>query len=61
MLASAALQDFAIMSETDKSMVIDKNLMFRARLRKREDSNTASSQKVASIRAVYFDGKKDKT
>lgn len=64
-VASAVLQDLGIISDADKTNVIDRMKVRRERKRKRKtfdqkvETETASSLEAAPI-GLYFDGRKDK-
>ena len=59
-IASATLTDYGVINKDDKSKVIDKNKVRRARSKLRNE--VVSEQKVkGSLTSLYFDGRKDKT
>ena len=57
-LVSAVLQDVGIINEHDNSMVIDRSKIRRARKRVRK---ALQHDLPASVSALYFDGRKDRT
>ncbi|CAH1110479.1 unnamed protein product [Psylliodes chrysocephalus] len=58
-VASAVLQDIGIINNEDKSSIIDKNKIRRARSRKRE--GILEKNQNLSLRGLFFDGRKDET
>lgn len=58
-IASAALADAGLVSKTDKSHVIDKSKIRRARAKTRSELQSNTLNEL--IRGLYFDGRKDKT
>jgi hypothetical protein len=62
-LATAVLQDFGLVSESDQSKVIDKSKIRRERHKLRENLKDMRSgrAKEQQFTALYFDGKKDDT
>ena len=60
-ITSAVLQDFGIITENDTSQVIDKCKIHRERTRARTIKVQAAEAEQGTIRAIFFDGKKDTT
>jgi len=55
-IGNALLQDVGLISQENKQMVLDRNKVRRERARSR-----SAESKVTEIRALFFDGKKDRT
>ena len=60
-IASSALMDAGVITETDKSLVIDKDKLRRERVRERELLRAEEDANFSLVDALYFDGKKDIT
>ncbi|VEN43556.1 unnamed protein product, partial [Callosobruchus maculatus] len=58
-VASAVLQDVGIINTIDKTSIIDKNKIRRARSKKRE--GLLENNQNLSLRGLFFDGRKDET
>lgn len=58
-VATAVLQDFGLVTSKDKSLVIDKNKVRRARETVRHDMQEKTL--CHNVEGIYFDGRKDKT
>jgi hypothetical protein len=58
MLITSALQDANIINETDATNVVDRNKVRRERTKMRK---TTRQPEQIYLRALYFDGRKDKT
>lgn len=61
MIASAVLQDVGIVSKNDRSKVIDRCKIRRARKKKRLSVVQNVRRKKLNVKGIYFDGRKDKT
>lgn len=57
-VATAVLQDFGIVTKAIQTQVIDKNKLRRAREKSRKNYHNTE---VPHLKALYFDGRKDKT
>jgi hypothetical protein len=61
-IASAALQDLGVITEDDKTNVIDRMKIRRARSKNRRDLiNDSRYNQITENRGLFFDGRKDKT
>ena len=61
-IASATLVDFQIVTEGNKSLVIDKNKFARERIKWRKIRSKEETEDLEnSTTSIYFDGKKDNT
>jgi len=58
-LASAVLQDFGLITESDSVNVVDRNKVRRSRHKKRLELQ--ESENYQALRSLYFDGRKDQT
>jgi len=58
-IASAVLEDVGLITNEDKTSVIDRNKLRRERLKKRR--KLQHEQTLDVLRGLYFDGRKDKT
>lgn len=61
LIASAVLEDVGLISKNDKSYVIDKSKLDRQRKRQRVDLQKNIIKDGATLQALYFDGRKDRT
>lgn len=61
LIASAALEDFGIISKQDAAQVIDRMKIRRQRKKQRTNSQVHLLKEGVPIRGLYFDGRKDKT
>ena len=59
-LASFMLQGAGVITENDASSVIDKNKIYRARKKRRMNSE-ALNKTALHLQSLYFDGRKDQT
>lgn len=60
-IASAVLKDFGVVSESEKSNVIDRSKIRRARKRQRNLLQINEKRETRYLQSVYFDGRKDRT
>lgn len=60
-IANSVLQDVGLISETNKSMVIDRSKLRRERDKCREEIREEEKVNTQFVDAVYFDGRKDAT
>lgn len=60
-IASAALQDFGIISPKDSGSVIDRSKIRRERKKKRHIVQLAEEDDNSALHSLYFDGRKDRT
>ena len=60
-VASAVLQDIGIITADEKSMIIDKNKIRRARTSCRNKQRVEGCLRSSKIEGLYFDARKDKT
>ena len=60
-ISTAALFDFGVVSEDDRSSVVDHHKVWRARKQLRKDMRTAGEHIDDEITALFFDGRKDST
>lgn len=58
-IASAVLEDVGLITNEDKTSVIDRNKLRRERLKKRK--KLQHEQTLDVLRGLYFNGRKDKT
>lgn len=58
-IASSVLEDVGLITNEDKTSVIDRNKLRRERLKKRK--KLQHEQTLDVLRGLYFDGRKDKT
>lgn len=56
-LSTAVLQDVGLITPNNRNLVIDRKKIWRARVKNRK---RMSDTKIGDIRALYFDGRKDK-
>ena len=59
-LATAALVDLGVITNTDQSKIIDKNKLKRERMKLRKQLKDDDNQSM-NVASIYFDGRKDET
>ena len=60
-IVNAALIDFGIITPDDKSCVVDRQKIRRAKLKYRHEANAAGISNSDTIQGLYFDGKEIQT